>query len=356
MELKVDPLYILEAHEGTVVSIVQPFPNSDYILTLSNDKFVLLWNLSYGNLLNEITSEACPTKLFVFSKLGFLFIPNWDNSFSLIDLTIFCLPTKKIIELYFPENEIVFYGHKSWVLHAIELEDEEKFLTCSRDKTIRLWNILSTNCEMVYSEHKGNVNYIINLEENLIASCSSDKTIKVWNVAKKNSINSNCCKLTIFDGNYPVFQIEKVKNNYIVSRNESPTMKIWDYLTGKLHKVLEGHFTNVICMKVLKNNNIISGSYDHTAKIWNKDSNKAEMTLYGHEFTIYNICECKNGNILTASGDGTIKLWDLKKKKCMEIFIGHIDYVVSLLCTKNNEFVSGGYDGYALIWKIKNYS
>ena len=116
------------------------------------------------------------------------------------------------------------------MLHAIELEEDEKFLTCGRDNTIRLWNILSTKCELVLSEHKENVNYIIQLEEALIASCSSDNTIKIWNLKKNNDTNDS--KLSIYDGDLPVFQIEKLKDNCLVSRNESPTMKIWDYLTG----------------------------------------------------------------------------------------------------------------------------
>ena len=353
MEIKVNPLYILEDHKDTVVSIIQPFQGSDFILTLSNDKFVLLWNLSLGNLLNEISNDACPTKLFSFPKLGFILIPKWNNSFSLLDLSIFNLSTKQIIDVDFQENEINFTGHKSWVLHAIELENEDKFLTCGRDNTIRLWNILSTKCELVLSEHKENVNYVIQLEEFLIGSCSSDNTIKIWNLKKNESVNNS--KLSIYDGDLPVFQIEKLKDNCLVSRNESPTMKIWDYITGKLIRILEDHYTNVICMKILKNGNIASGSYDHTVKIWNKDKDKPGFTLSGHNFTVYNICECKNGNILTSSGDGTVKLWDVKKQKCIQTFIGHKDYVVELLRTKNNEFVSGSYDGTAIIWKIKNY-
>jgi len=203
MDIKVKPLYILEEHKGTIVSIVQPFQGSDFILTLSNDKFVLLWNLSLGNLINEIINDACPTKLFVFSKLGFLLIPKWNNTFSLIDLSIFNLSTKHIIDINFPENEIIFTGHKSWVLHAIELEEDEKFLTCGRDNTIRLWNILSTKCELVLSEHKENVNYIIQLEEALIASCSSDNTIKIWNLKKNNDTNDS--KLSIYDGDFYLF-------------------------------------------------------------------------------------------------------------------------------------------------------
>ena len=346
----VKPIYSLDAHEGTVVSIVQPIPNSDYILTLSNDKFVLLWNLSLGNLLNEVSNDACPTKLIIFSKLGFLFVPKWDNNFSLIDLNIFELPTKQIIDTNFQENEVIFQGHKSWVLHAMELKNEDKFLTCSRDKTIRLWNILSTKCEFIFSGHKQIVNYIIQINDNSIASASSDNTIKTWNIYNKK----NESLLTIKDGDLPVFQIEKLKDNCLVSRNESPSLKIWDYETGKLIRILDDHYTNIICMKVLNNKNIIvTGSYDHTAKVWNKNKDKPEMTLSGHDFTIFFIAEVKNGNVLTASGDGSIKLWDLKKKQCTHTFVGHQDYVVSLLCTKANEFVSGSYDGTAKIWKIK---
>ena len=363
MSKEIEPLYILAAHKGTIVSIKQPLPSSDFILTLANDKFVLLWNISLGNLLNEISNDAAPTQLFIFQKLGFLLIPKWNNSFSLIDLSIFNLSTKNIIDIYFPENEINFTGHKSWILNAIELKEEDKFVTCGRDHTIRLWNILSTNCELILDEHKSNVNYLIELNEGIIASCSSDGFIKVWNLNydnddndifdKYNSYDKNKSILSIYDGELPVFQIEKLKDNCLISRNESPILKIWNYLTGKLVQTFEDHYTNVICLKILKNGNIISGSYDHTAKIWNKEKNHAEFTLKGHNFTVYDICECKNGNILTASGDGTIKLWDIKTKKCLQTFIGHNDYVVSLHCTKGNDFISGSYDSYAMIWKIK---
>jgi len=350
MEKIVKPVHYLDAHRGTIVSIVQPLDNSDYILTLSNDKLVLLWNLSLGNLINEICSDACPTKLFIFPNLRFLLIPKWSNIFSLIDLSLFNLSIKKIINIYFPENEKVFIGHKSWILNAIEFDD--KFLTCGRDKTIRLWNIKSQKCELIFSEHKQNVNYLIKLNKGLFASCSSDNYIKIWNL-KLDANNPRNSILSILDGNLPVFQIEKLDDICLVSRNESPTMKIWNYTNGNLIKILEGHFTNVICMTILKNGNILSGSYDHTAKIWNKKFDNPSFTLSGHEFTVYNVCECKNGNILTASGDGSIKLWDLNKKRCLMTFIGHDDYVVSMLVTKNNEFVSGSYDGAAIIWKIK---
>lgn len=345
----INPLYSLDGHKGTVVSIVQPFRDSDYILSLSNDKFVLLWNLSLGNLLNEIVNDACPTKLVIFHRLGFLLIPKWNNTFSLIDLSIFNLPTKQIIEINFPENEAVFHGHKSWILHAVELQEEDKFLTCSRDKTVRLWNIVNTKCELILSEHKQIVNYVIQLEENLIASCSSDKTIKIWNLAE----SSEESKLNITDGDLPVFQIEKLKDNCLVSRNESPDLRIWEYTTGKLIRILSDHETNIICMKVLRNGNIVSGSYDHTAKIWDKDKDNQIETCYGHLFTVFYVAEAKNGFILTASGDGTIKLWDIKKNECVQTFVGHSDYVVSLLYTKNNELISGSYDNSMKLFKIK---
>ena len=363
MSTEVSPLYVLEAHKGTIVSIVQPFSSSDFILTLSNDKFVLLWNLSLGNLINEICNDATPTKLFVFPKLGFLLIPKWNNSFSLIDLSIFNLSTKHIIDIYFPENEINFTGHKSWILSAIELQEEDKFMTCGRDHCIRVWNILSTNCELILDEHKENVNYLIEVDEGIISSCSSDGFIKIWNLNydrndneinnKYYSYNKNKSVLSIYDGDLPVFQIEKIKDDCLVSRNESPKLKIWNYLTGKLIQILDSHFTNVICLKILKNGDIISGSYDHTAKIWKKGKDNPEATLEGHEFTVFDISECKNGNILTASGDGTIKLWDIKTKKCIQTFIGHSDYVVSLHSTKENVLISGSYDNTAIIWTIK---
>lgn len=398
-------IYTLSSHLGTVVSILRPSPKSDFLISLSNDKFVKLWNISFGNFINYISYDACPTKLVILRKFNYLLIPKWNNDFALLDMEILKMAQKNLEKLDFEENEIILKGHKSWVLNAIDINYNKNFdnhfLTCSRDKTVRLWDFYSRSCEACFI-HEGVVNDIKEIDSSRIGSVSSDTTIKIWDLNLMEEVQS------IKDGVVSVFQLEIIKNynkkylnkdnvkferiydkndkiyedynknfegivnknvesesdisdaseidNYadlLAIRNESNEIKIYDYIQGTITFILSGHKTNIICFKVLKNGNIITGSYDHTAKIWDRNKKfNCILTLVGHDFTIYALEEMSDGTILTASGDFSIKAWEQKSGKCICTFGMHKNYVVTLLAISKNQFVSGSYDGDMKIFKL----
>ena len=198
-------------HTGTVVSIIKPLPTSELILSLSIDKRVLLWDPVLGILDKAICEEAAPTKLILFPKNQKVLIPQWNNSFSLLDINSLQKESLSI------DN---YTGHTSWVLYAVELNKDKTFATCSRDKTIRIWNCSNNTCDSVLVGHTDIVNYILPIENCNILSCGSDGTIKQWDLSTNECIDS------FKDGELPVFQIERIDNEHIISRSETNILNI----------------------------------------------------------------------------------------------------------------------------------
>lgn len=334
-------LYYSSIHSETVVSILKPSENLDIFLTLSIDKKVMIWDTTYKLPDNGLCDDAAPTKLILLKKNNKLLVPKWNNYFAIYEVS--SLKGDMFLPLY-------YYGHSSWVLHAVELDNKDKFATCSRDKTIKIWNFITNDCEITLDGHTDIVNYLIPLENNGLLSCSSDGTIKEWDTVSYKCLNS------ITDGTLPVFQIEKLDNDIIISRSESNTLNIWSYKTSLLKQKFSSHKTNVICLKILMDKKFASGSYDHTIKIYDysKDEYKEEGTLEGHTFTVYCIEQMKNSNIISGSGDFSIKLWDIKTFTCLATVTEHHNYVVSLCIIDEDQFASGSYDCRVIVWKVSN--
>lgn len=78
-----------------------------------------------------------------------------------------------------------FAEHKSNVT-GVELVDQDTYLSCSTDQTIKLWDVRCANKGSVqtYTGHAGDVNGISVLRntDGAFSSCSEDGTVRVWDL------------------------------------------------------------------------------------------------------------------------------------------------------------------------------
>ena len=64
-------------------------------------------------------------------------------------------------------------------------ENNNLFLSCGGNKTIKLWDINSENCLRTFVGHSGTVYDIVRIggdNNNIFLSCSGNKTIKLWDI------------------------------------------------------------------------------------------------------------------------------------------------------------------------------
>ena len=144
---EIKPIYSFENDEGTIVSLIRPYEDSEIILSLSIDKKVNIFNIKEGKFVFTLCDDAAPTKLFLLNNLNYIIIPKWDNSLSLININE--LKEKDLEKKVFTFDNYI--GHKSWILHAIELKNNNNnFITCGRDNTIKIWDIIKKSCEFLH--------------------------------------------------------------------------------------------------------------------------------------------------------------------------------------------------------------
>jgi WD40 repeat protein len=120
------------------------------------------------------------------------------------------------------------------------------------------------NHDNIFSErgHYLDITCIATLLDGRIVSGSRDKTLKIWN------LQTGECDAIFKDHNDEVLCVAVLPDGRIVSGSKDKTLKIWNPLTKKCNVTLTGHTDRVKCVGVLPDGRIVSGSEDKTIRIW----------------------------------------------------------------------------------------
>jgi WD40 repeat protein len=108
------------------------------------------------------------------------------------------------------------------------------------------------------------------LPNNQVASGSSDKTIRIWNLKTTESIAT----LTGHRKAVLCFCYYTEKN-ILISGSEDHIIKLWNMTTYQFIKGLNGHDSSIKDLRLTLDYKLVSSSYDHTIKVWDM----TEMTV-----------------------------------------------------------------------------
>ncbi len=176
------------------------------------------------------------------------------------------------------------FQNKRQIQKVIQLVNSGYIVTASDDFTIK---ILTS-----YNEYQfpisiliGHTNDVFDLVElpnrNKMASCSKDRSIIIWNL---NDFSIN----TILYGHLrAVLSLVVITNsNYLASSSCDKTILIWDESFKKI-KTLKGHTDCVNILNYYKTQFLLSGSNDKTLIIWNAETFELLKILITSHFTIF---------------------------------------------------------------------
>ena len=147
-------------------------------------------------------------------------------------------------------------GHKDLVW-CIDRLSNDKIISCSRDKTIRMWDLNSGRCLKILKIHGKSVTSMIVSDDKIISD--SDGEIKVWNVESGECLQT----LNVGHNNY-IRSIGKMSSEKIVSGDQDGKLIIWNIDNGETLKTINAHSDSILCLSKLSNNKIISSSMDKT--------------------------------------------------------------------------------------------
>ena len=154
-----------------------------------------------------------------------------------------------------------FKAHDTWIPYLLLVDDKKKLISCSFDKTIKIWNLKTFECVKLLVGHSDIV-YNLELASNLnLLSCSEDKTVKFWQIETGELLKS-----IQFDS--PVKYLKKVRQDLIAIALNNGEIHIYDISNHVKVKSISAHSTYVNQLYLLSNGCLLSGSENGEIKLW----------------------------------------------------------------------------------------
>ncbi|KAF1843110.1 WD40 repeat-like protein [Cucurbitaria berberidis CBS 394.84] len=184
--------------------------------------------------------------------------------------------------------------------------DENKAITGSRDRTIRVWDLKTYKCLKVYGgpNHRPTANTPPTMEE------------RPERVISYNSLNGTRAGNDIYhvpsdyhDASILCLQFD---DEIMVTGSSDYTCIVWDITGDEFVPMyrLRGHEAGVLDV-CLDDKYIISCSKDAMIKVWDRKTGICVRTLKGHRGPV-NAVQLRGNFLVSASGDGVAKLWNLE--------------------------------------------
>ena len=231
--------------------------------------------------------------------------------------------TAKIWNTATGECETELEGHSMPVMSAVFSPDGKDILTASYDETARIWNTSTGVCKMELEGHLDKVCSAVFSPDGMhIVTASKDDTARIWNTA------SGLCEAEL-QGHLDCVgsAIFSPDGKHIASASFDNTVWIWNSVTGKCEARLRGHKSSVLFVAFSPDSmNIASASGDQTARIWNMATRQHDIELQGHSnFVTSAVFSLDGMHVVSASIDNTARIWNTVTGVCETVLKGHID-------------------------------
>ena len=191
--------------------------------------------------------------------------------------------------------------------------DEEKIITGSRDRTIRVWDINNFTCKRVI----GGPNTKPTAGPKVLRTVDYPD----FHIATA-SVNGTAYGDTIFhtpsqwhDASILCLQYDE---QILVTGSSDSDLLVWDIHTYEPIKRLQRHSGGVLDV-ALDGKHIVSCSKDSRIIVWDRSTFEPKGELTGHRGPV-NAVQLRGKYLVSASGDGIARLWDIEQMKLVKEF------------------------------------
>ena len=328
----------LQGHSNWVESVAFS-PNGQTLASGSTDCTVKIWQVASGKCQKTLQGYSTWMRTIAFSPDGRIIASGGEDC------------TVRIWDANSGKCQKTLQGHSNWVQSVAFSPDGKYVASSSPDRTIRIWKI---DDDGKWSEWRkialkdGNwaraMSFSpVKLDDRIIlATGNEDKTVKIWDVD-----SGECQQNLPGHSNWVSSVAFSPDGKTLASGSTDHAIKIWNLDSGKCRRTLEEHKTLKEHKSWVRSvafspdgEKLASGSADHTIKIWDLSNDKClkswqtferhEGRGEGHEDTVTSVAFSPDGKTLASgSEDRTVKIWSVKDGKCIETFEGDDDTVSS---------------------------
>ncbi|KAG2343243.1 WD40 repeat-like protein [Suillus weaverae] len=226
-------------------------------------------------------------------------------------------------------------GHTHWVTGVVHLPCRRRIITCSVDRSLRLWDLESGT----------------QIDGNTVASGSGsgDNNVRLWNVEARKVIvkwtgHTNDVSALCWSGD----------GNRVASGSWDGTARVWDVRSGKnVLRIKTGHKQVCAVMYSPDATKIAtSGHYKNVVKIWNAKTVKLFKTLK-HDHSVQSLAWTSDGEKLI-SGSIPIRIFDTTTWQQIAVLEGHKSIFVTAISLSRNDclLASASWDHTARLWDL----
>jgi WD40 repeat protein len=191
----------------------------------------------------------------------------------------------------------ILNGHKKKV---VTLQwDEEKIISGSYDKSIKIWDTQTGQCLRTITGHRGTVLSLEYQQDRLITG-SADYTAKMW------SISAGTCIRT-YSGHEGLVYCVRAQDNHLITASNDHTIRVFDIDSGNTLQILSEHKDGVMSL-FFYDNLMVSCSYDNSVRIWGKNEERysQKQVINVHNCAIYDVVLFERNQVISVDVEGFI--------------------------------------------------
>ena len=258
-----------------------------------------------------------------------------------------CSPDKtiKIWDLESSNQCITTLHAHTDIVYCLEAIDKQRFASGSKDKTIKIWDVTNGACLQTLASPRGSVNCLKSLTCNRIAS-GHWKEIKIWNT------DSGECIQTLNGHSEWIYDLACLPDGILLSCSRDKCIKFWNLDEAICTKQLT-HSAEVFCLQLLPKCQLASGSEDTNIQIWDMERGECVKTLSGHTSYVRKLLLWENDLLISSSKDNSMRIWDLNSGICVKCLTGHVDLVRSMQMMQAATLFSCSCDGTIKKWDLE---
>lgn len=293
---------ILTGHFAKV-NAVAIHPDGNSLISGSDDKQVIFWDLKTGKCLHNFVGQAEAVLSVAISPDGKEIISGSVDR----KISSWQLDTKKFNRTFYYLNNT--YSHHGFVNAVAYSRDHRIIASGSTDTKIIIWGRYTGEYKRILNGHTQSVLAIaISPDSKTLVSGSADKTIRIWNL----QIGEQKLILTEHLAEVNTLVITP-DGKTLISGSSDKTIKVWNLDTGELHRTFTKHSTEVLAIAIHPDGKTIaSSSKDGIIKLWNLQTGEILEPLSGFSPLVFS----GDGKILVSGGKGrSIKIWQQLKNR-----------------------------------------
>ncbi|KAM6225840.1 zinc finger protein 106-like [Porphyrio hochstetteri] len=274
-----------------------------------------------------------------------------------------------------------FEGHLAAV-NALQIFGNLLY-TCSADKTVCAYNLVSRKCVAVFEGHASEVNCLLVIQTNgknaALYTGSSDHSINCYNIKTRECMEQfkledrvlclhsrwRILYAGLANGSVVTFSIKNNKHvdifechgpravsclataqegahKLLVVGSCDGTISVRDARNGLLLRTLQGHSNTVLCMKVV-NDLVFSGSNDQSVHAHNIHTGELVRIYKGHNHAV-TVVDILGKMMVTACLDKFVRVYELQSHDHLQVYGGHTDMIMCMTIHKSMIY-TGCYDG-----------